>query len=427
MKNRSRIIFSLYRKTTGFILFLSVIVLSIPNGVSHQQDASPSVDAELSLLRAEHYLYLTATEQVGIFHLRFVFPPDYDYQTPLLVEFHLDSTSPLPQYKIENDTQQPNTVLNFTLGPLEKNQLILLHFSYWVLVRNHDFNDLPTKVSFPKQLPENVTAWLSPTPVVQADAFLIKHKARQLKGFSTDMIRYADRVASFIKQHRYGLFVLQLQFDTFFSQDALTTLFINGENVGRSHLACALFRAQHVPARVLLALNDQGFWTQMHYMAEYYVPGYGWVLLDPTQGETPYETNHQIILRVCTTDDENNTKPDYIFPYMTGEERWIWSDTLLVEPVYIDCDNASKSQMFHEATTTSSPEHVTEAVQKTKTVYRYYQRYLGMNLTGENLTLFINAIHYQKAAIHALNTSEPLENYTALIDQAIHDYEHINV
>ena len=47
-------------------------------------------------------------------------------------------------------------------------------------------------------------------------------------------------------------------------------------------------------------------------------------------------------------EDESDTKTDYIFKRMKGEERWIWIDNENIEPVYIDCREGSKSQMFQE-------------------------------------------------------------------------------
>ena len=155
------------------------------------------------------------------------------------------------------------------------------------------------------------------------------------------------RIAPFIKYHRYLFFVFELNTGLLLSQDARTTLLINGENVGRSHLACAFFRIYNIPARVLLVNNDQGFWTQMHYMVEYYCPGYGWVLLETTGGKTPYATYHQVINRVCYPQDEKDTKRDYIFPFMKGEERWLWIDTDDVSPYYVDCDSRKqKSNVY---------------------------------------------------------------------------------
>jgi hypothetical protein len=298
-----------------------------------------------------------------------------------------------------------------------------------VLVQSHDFSDLPTSVPFPvpSELPSDTKPWLTKTAVVQVDNPLLRLTARQIRGTTTDLLTYAEHVASFIKNHRYWLFVLQLNFDIFFSQDALTTLFINGDNVGRSHLASALFRSQNIPARTILAHNDQGFWTQMHYMVEYYVPGYGWVLLDSTKGETPYPTQRQIINRICYPSDENQTKNDYIFRYMKGEERWLWIDNPSVHPYYFDCVNGSRSQMFDEGSTTVNASTGENATLLTKTIFSLYQHYLGMNLNGENQQHFTNASAYQYAALQLFKNTQNLSNYIQTLQEAKNEYQKIHL
>jgi hypothetical protein len=251
-------------------------------------------------------------------------------------------------------------------------------------------------------------------------------KAWQLRGLSDNLIRYAERIAPFIKYHRYLFFVFALNTGLFLSQDARTTLLINGENIGRSHLACAFFRIYNVPARVLLVNNDQGFWTQMHYMVEYYVPGYGWVLLDPTFGKTPYATSHQVINRVCYPQDEQDTKRDYIFPFMKGEERWLWIDTDHVTPYYVDCDTGSKSQMFTEVNVVIDTLSASYAFVLTQMVFRYYQEYLGVDLTGENLLRYENATSYQKQAILALTQSKDFDGYLMFLNMAYSEYLEIH-
>jgi Transglutaminase-like superfamily len=384
---------------------------------------------ELDLLRVEHYLYINATEDVSVFHVRYSFPPDYQYQTPLLLDLYNDSTTTkILHYQIENDTNEPNKIINFTIGAMEKDQSVLLHFSCWVLVQNHEYSDLPEYVKIPKknQLPDNTTIWLASTQVVQLHSFLIKHKARQLHGISDNLIRYAGRIAPFIKNHRYLLFVLELNLGLLLSQDARTTLLINGENVGRSHLACAFFRIYDIPARVLLVNNDQGFWTQMHYMVEYYCPGYGWVLVETTGGKTPYATKRQVVNRVCYPEDEQDTKKDYIFPLMKGEERWLWIDNENVFPYYVDCKSGSKSQMFSEAAVYTDSLTADSAFVVTQNVFRFYQRYLGENLSGENLHYFQNASTYQRDAMNAMKTNN-LEGYISFLNNAYEQYENIIV
>jgi hypothetical protein len=310
---------------------------------------------------------------------------------------------------------------------MDKDESVLLHFSCWVLVKNHDYNDLPQYVKIPKkyQLPEDTKIWLASTKVVQMNSFLIKHKARQLHGMSDNLIRYAGRIAPFIRNHRFALFVIELNLGLLLSQDARTTLLINGENVGRSHLACAFFRTYNIPARVLLVNNDQGFWTQMHYMVEYYSPGYGWVLVETTGGKTPYATKRQVVNRVCYPEDEQDTKTDYIFPLMKGEERWLWIDTNNVFPYYVDCKSGSKSQMFSEAVVSIDPLTADYAFVLTKIVFRLYQKYLGENLTDENLQHFQNASIYQKDAIITLKGNNA-EGYISLLNRAYDEYKEID-
>ncbi|MEM0466286.1 MAG: transglutaminase-like domain-containing protein [Candidatus Thermoplasmatota archaeon] len=384
-------------------------------------------DTEVYLLRGEHYLYLSAQEATDAFTVLFSYPPQYGYQVPIYLEIHNDTTEKLLGYQIEDDINKPNKVIQFHIDSLDKHALVLLHFSCYVVVQNHDFSDLSDNVRFPRrwQLPKDTRVWLSSSKVVQVHSFLIQRKAQQLRGIQNNMISYAKDVAWFIRHHRYGLFVLQLNLGVFFSQDARTTLLIGGENVGRSHLACALFRSQNIPARVILAHNDQGFWTQMHYMVEYYVPGYGWVLLDSTRGETPYATKHQIINRICYPSDEQDTKTDYIFKRMKGEERWLWINTSAVTPYYVDCKTGSKSQMFQEGVVSTDTFTSEYTVFFTGVVFRLYQQYLGLNLTGDNKLHFEQAVLYQQKALKEFSENQDIHGYLLNLDLAYGEYKQI--
>ena len=432
--------FNIFSKLLG-AFSIALIVVATPLGAfangqmflptpssQGQEPLTSTQTQELDLLRVEHFLYVNATEAVGVFNIRYSCPPDYEYQVPIMLELYSDSTtSAILHYQIENDTLPPNKLINFTLAPMKQHDCVLLHFSIWVLVKNHDFRDLPPYVRFPKecQLPEQTRTWLVGTQEVQLHSILIRHNAAVIRGRSDNLVRYAGKVASFIRNHRFALFVIELHTGLLLSQDARTTLLINGENVGRSHLACALFRDYHVPARVLLANNDQGFWTQMHYMVEYYCPGYGWVLVETTKGVSPYATKHQVINRVCYPTDEDHTKKDYLFRFMTGEEPWFWINSPVVTPYYSDLKNgSSRSQMFTEANTTVDELSANYAFVLTQVVFRQYQRYLGMNLSGENLLYLQNATSYQQQAIIAMQRHDAGE-YIALMNQASAKYAQI--
>lgn len=421
--------FNYHRKKIGsilviifftFLLFQSIITHGVPEETRET--------TELYLLRVEHYLELEATANTDTFHVQYVFPPDYEYQVPIVLDLFNDTTAQVLSYCIEPDSVEPNRVINFTIAPMQKNQRCMLHFTIWVLVEDHDFSDIPRENPMPYSQYENPSEtweWLSRSKVVQVNSLRIKYRANTLQGTNEQVLSYAKNVSSFIKNHRYGLFLIQLWTRSFLKQDALTTLTINGENIGRSHLACALFRSQDIPARVLLANNDQGFWTQMHYMVEYYIPDYGWVLLDPTKGTTPYSTHRQVINRICSIEDEQNTKKDYIYPFMKGEERWIWIDTKDVEPFYVDCDEGSKSQMFTE-TKIDAPTFAAEyTFFRTQNVFSQYEKFLGKTLPIQDRLHVDKAKGFQLDACTALVETGDINEFVYYIEKAFDEYKAI--
>ena len=423
------------RKINIILSVLCVLILSVSISPPLLGD-SPSSDLlqinpetkELYLLRVEHYLDLLATENTGTFTATYVFPPDYGFQVPILLEIHNDSTADIIDYTIDLDTYEPNRVANFTVASMQKDTHSLIHFSVWVLVEAFDFEDAPEDTPLPFSQydnPEDTWMWLSRSEMVQKNRLFIKRQAHALEGTNDNILSYAENVSSFILNHRYWLFRLQLLTKTFPKQDAMTTLFINGENVGRSHLACALFRTQHIPARVILANNDQGFWTQMHYMVEYYITDYGWVLLDSTKGQTPYPTQRQVINRICSIDDEDDTKRDYIYRFMKGEERWIWISDDNVEPYYDDCDSGSKSQMFTEMMVSLKPFAADYAFFRTQNMFHQYERFLGMDLSTANQQHLDTALQYQKDAVTHLRDTGDINDYIFYIEKAYDEYKEI--
>ena len=407
------------------ILLTSVLLPTMTIPVTPEETVETK---DLYLLRLEHYLELEATENTDSFSVKYVFPPDYGYQVPIVLDLLNETTANVLSYSIEPYGLEPNRVVNFTIGSMQKDEHQMIHFTIWVLVENHDFSDIPTDISLPGwryDHPQEVKEWLSRSEMVQIHRLRIKRQAQKLEGKNDNILSYAQNVSSFIKNHRYGFFLLQLWTRTFLKQDAMTTLKINGENVGRSHLACALFRTQHIPARVILAHNDQGFWTQMHYMVEYYIPEYGWVLLDPTKGLTPYPTHRQVINRICSIQDEQNTKEDYIYRFMKGEERWIWIDNEAVNPYYVDCDEASKSQMFTETMVSVKPFAADYSFFRTQNVFSQYQKFLGASLSSNDQQHVENAIAFQKQACNALIETSDVNEYVFYIEKAYDEYKAI--
>ena len=416
-----------YRNVTVLcivLLFITTAVTPIIISVDSLEISSFEGDSEkqLVLLRGEHILVLKALDDTNLFHVKYSFPPDYNYQVPVLFEILNDTTANILDYSIENGTSFPNKVVNFTIASIGKDDSVSIHFYYWVLVKNHEYDNLPGFVRIPRnyELPHYTKKWLVPTDVVQSDNILIRIKALQLRGLNDNLLSLAYKIAKFSRQHRYILFLLQYNLGRYGSQDALTTLFINGECPGRSHLGCALFRANNVPARVILATPSYSFWYQIHCMTEYYLPGYGWVLTEVHGGETPYEPKNQIIMRICYPEDENSTHTDYIFKNMKGVENWFWIDDDNVQPYYADLEEGSKSTMFKEKEVLTDKVEANYVFYLTKNVFNYYQKYLGFNLTGNDIGHFQNATNAQKKAIDEFKDNSNAQGY---ISNMIYSYD----
>ena len=413
-----------------FLLLSGNITLGDSNIHTNLSEDRPyEIDEELVLLRGDHYLEIQTNENVPSFHIQYAFPPDYGYQIPVLFELENDTTAEILHHKIINDIYEPNKLINFTIGSINAGEKVLLHFYFWVLVKNEQYNDFPNFVRIPKKenLPENTIKWLTSTEVVQKDRLLIKMRSWQLRGLSNNLIRLAERIAAFTRWHRYGIYLFQLYTGLFGSQDAFTALLRNGECPGRSHLGVALFRAQNIPARVLMATVQNTFWYQMHWMTEYYLPGYGWVLTDVHKASTPHEPKKQIIMRICHPWDENNTRTDYIFKRMNAIENWFWIDHEAVTPVYIDCDEGSKCNMVNKHEILTDEFTAGYAMYLTKMVFHQYQQYLGMNLSGNNLLHFQNATEYQKQAISKFLSNDLPDQFILFIEKAYDEYKQINI
>ena len=294
-------------------------------------------------------------------------------------------------------------------------------------MKNNNYSDLPQYVKIPKkyELPDTTKQWLSSTDVVQSNNIFIRMKARELKGHTTNLFVLAQRIVHYAKWHRLPFYWVQLALGTLKGQDAFTTMFRNGECTGRSHLSSAFFRANDIPARVIMATPHYSFWYQMHFMTEFYCPGYGWILGEVHNAIVPFEAKNQIIMRICSPQDESDTGHDYFFPKMTGIERWLWIDNDDIIPYYKDLNEGSKVNMFPEQSLVTDSMTAQFTFSLTEMTLMFYEQYLGSNLIGENLQHFENAVTYQKQAILALQQSQELDGYINNMNLAYTEYQEI--
>jgi hypothetical protein len=192
-------------------------------------------------------------------------------------------------------------------------------------------------------------------------------------------------------------------------------------------LGSALFRANGVPARVLMAVPSlYSFWFEMHYMTEYYCPGYDWILTEVHGGKTPYAPKNQIVLRICYPDDEDDTQTDFIHPRMDFLERWFWIENENIKPYYKDLKEGSKTCGYTEAEIFADSQPGKDALELTQEVFDDYEYYLGLNLAGDDLVHFNNATSFQKEAVYTFKGATDPFGYIYYLNKAREEYNKIN-
>lgn len=408
---------------------------SYSGGIQESKIDYDFTESELDLLHGEALFYISAIDNVNYpFNVTLAVPPNYENQAPILIDISKDTTAQIISYCIVNDTNPPNKILNFTIAPMKKDENAFINFDYWVLVKNNEYTDLPNYVNIPKEyeLPEGAKKWLVSTNAIQSNNTLIKLKARQLRGFSNNLIELGKKIVRFTYFHRYvGILWLITNLLTSFSpgwakfSDAVSALFIGGACTGRANLGAALFRANGVPAKDLIVtlMVGKNIWYDAHYNIEYYCPDYGWVPAETTLGITPYEPKNNIILRVNYPEDENLAGSG--LDYYGGCEPWFWINNKDVL-VRWHLGNESGTRGWIEKEFMANQYIANLAFNLTQEVYELHTKYVGMDLSGENKQHFNNAILAQKNAIKYFNQSDVI-GYFYSIRLAYDEYVHINV
>ena len=146
----------------------------------NQNTKTLSCEQELDLLYGEiGFFIIIPSEQDDSFNVTYSLPPNYKSQAPIIFEIREDTTADIINYEILNDTDPLNIVIKFNIAPSEYEDPPFVHFDFWVLVENDEFDDLPSDVEIPaeRDLSDCNDIWLESTKAVQSDSLLIKLKA----------------------------------------------------------------------------------------------------------------------------------------------------------------------------------------------------------------------------------------------------------
>lgn len=364
-----------------------------------------------SLVKMTGNLRVTGNANSETYEVYFHIPITSNDQAPILLEvvsphlidyrfLHINPSNVMIAARMEQQADSTN-----------------LDWTAWVLVKNNRYPDFPVFVAIPNssQLPDSVKKWLTPSDCVQSNESLIQKKADLIRGSTTNLIKLADDICDFCYNipwwESWPPPHLPLSFD------AVHALKWANSCVGHAHVGAALFRANGIPARILLdiPLNFSNLNSDQHWIIEYFVPNYGWVKMETSTGENPFRLSNQIITFICN--------PEHEFPvfYPWGNEGlWHTSDPALL----LNWGRAHNGHVVYGIPDSMAKLKLASSL--TNSVFHYYSSYWGINLPPAQQITFQNAFNYQKTALDNIKNKD-IDNYIINIQNALNNYKVIGI
>jgi len=294
-----------------FVLALAVGLLgTIPSTAATTDRTNDS----LYIQRIEGNLSVDRRAQQNPYQIYFHIPVPFRWQVPIHFELECDQ---LIDYRFVA-VDPPNVVCCARLTPAPLTELT---WQAWVLTKMEAWADLPTFVNVSElaSLPDSVLPFLQATDCCQVDDPLVQNRAQILGGSCINILDQADAICDYVEAIPGGLPHTPIAFD------AVYTLRYGNSCTGHAHAATALLRALGIPARNLLNVSSMFLGPMdQHWIIEFFLPTYGWVLMETAKGELPTYPMTIPFTWACHPHDE------YPLFYTHGiESRWFSSDPSL--------------------------------------------------------------------------------------------------
>ncbi len=401
---------------------------------------------EIDLLYGETILSLIAEQDVDSFEVSYAAPICYKDQVPLILEIEKISSLKILEYKIQDDKHKPNKIIRFKFPPLKKNEKVHIHFKYYVIVKNRDYENLPKKIEVTKieELSEEVKRWLLPSKSIQSNNIFIRCKAKIL-GLSKNFLDIGKKISISICFHRPLLRTIRrfielnpILCNFFFGNrywtglsDAVSGYLFGGHCAAQNNLGIAYFRANNIPSRGLIVtpmfynkkyFESKGWLDAQHYTLESYTKEYGWINGGP--GGFPINTNHGIVLRINTLEDEDIAGNG--LSYYGGIQPWFWisnKDISLTSPgILFGNKKFRKSGEIYIRGWLEKNLEINNVMSNRilsilKKNWILYTKYFGKNLDYEDNKYFLNAVRFQNKAIENFKKSK-IKNFVENIENA---------
>jgi hypothetical protein len=238
------------------------------------------------LAQASGGVVLTTLKKEGNATLMFPFPGDTKHQDTkedelslLIVDQHgqpVDDaiiSSALTPFRASHDKNMLQVELDLSKLP------DLAVFRWQIPVEVSDqLADLtqPVPLSTLETLPKETKIWLGSSQTTQTDHPEIQELAAEIRSKASTVQELVAETLKAIKDNR------RQGTDNNFQNDALSFLREGlGDCTAHANLFAALMRANGVPSRAVTGIQRQSSGQNMHYQNEYYMPGHGWIHVEP--------------------------------------------------------------------------------------------------------------------------------------------------
>jgi transglutaminase-like putative cysteine protease len=366
--------------------------------------ASDDVKLSLYLRKATGSLTVPGSASSDTYQIYFHIPIPFHEQAPILLEM---ACPQMIDYRFVQE-DPPNMLVAARIANATSTEL---DWTAWVLVKQNLYLGFPSYVPIPTpaQLPDSVRQWLDTTDCCQVSAPVVQYVAESLRDTATNLMKFARNVCDFC-------YNIPWQFPhTPVAFDAVYALKWGNSCTGHAHAAAALLRAGGVPARTLLNMPVSASNYDMHWIIDYYVPGYGWVRMESSNGQNPVQPQDELVVRTCKPGDEY---PVW-YPYGIDAE-WHTSDTAFGIPGWGGAHNALAVLAVSDST-----ERADYAVTLTKWVFGCHTAYCGIRLTPAQQAAFASGLGHQTSALARIQASD-LPGYIIAMEEALIDYQNVN-
>jgi hypothetical protein len=285
--------------TILFVAFLFIMLWNRCDLTEDNTDPEPEeiTYPRINLITVAGDLRLTERPAEDTYIVYFHIPIAFEDQAPVFLKINGDG---LLNYRFVRFAP-PNLIAAATV----QHDATTLNWEGYVLVRElmDPSSGLPSSVPFPSQdqIPGDIRRWLRSTSCVQVDAPLVQETAAGVRDGTSDIQGLSRAIAAYCRNN------IPFNFNhTPMGFSAVYALKWGNSCTGHAHAGAALFRANGIPARILLNfIPGYSGNLDMHWVIDYHITGHRWIKMETTANQIYLPSRKCVVVMVCEPAYEN--------------------------------------------------------------------------------------------------------------------------